>query len=239
MGLPRSAALKILIASTASMAAALLLVDLAAIAVGSCGCDSSVPVPLGSAMELDSAFRELISLGWLAAGNRAIFVGPDAIGAATIARRKGLPETVAAAATACCALPFDGESFDFAFSASLDRARVPARVVLEMERVLRSGRVGAIFRLRPISGPTRPEGLMRAVAPVASLLRFSDVIGARALNGSSIVAFRKRRRGGRGSGDSECDDTKTLVSRIVGDLIEGLQWLGLFSERGDSSWLLK
>ncbi|KAK8953445.1 hypothetical protein KSP40_PGU007982 [Platanthera guangdongensis] len=220
MGLTRSAVLKILIAATASMAAALLLLDLAAIGDGSGGCDSSVPVPLGGAMELDSAFRELISLGWLASGDRAIFVGPDAIGAAIIARRKGLPETVAAPATACCALPFDGESFDFAFSASLDRARVPARVVLEMERVLRPGRVGAIFRLRPISSPARPEGLMRAAAPVASLLRFSDVIGARALNGSAIVAFRKRRRGGAGSGDTECSERTALMPRIIGDLID-------------------
>lgn len=233
MGLARSAILKIIIASTASVAAGLLLLDLAAIAVGSGGCDSSLPAPLSGAMELDFAFRELISLGWLASGDRAICVGPDAVGAAMIAWRRGLPATVAAPATACCALPFDEESFDFAFSASLDRARVPARVVLEMERVLRPGRVGAIFRLRSRSGlgSARPEGLMRAAAPVASLLRFSDVIGARAMNRSAIIVFRKHHRGGgagagagganqRRGGDTECQDRKTLMPRILGGVIE-------------------
>lgn len=228
MGTTRSAVLKIVIASIASTAVILLLLDLAATAIGSGGCDSSVPSPLAGAMELDSAFRELISLGWLAADDRAVFVGPDAVPAAVIARQLGLPAAISAPATACCALPFDGDSFDFAFSAALDRARVPARVVLEMERVLRPGRVGAIFRLRRGSGSGRPEGLMRAAAPVASLLRFSDVIGAQAMNGSAMVVFRKHRRVGGGSGstvrwsggDTQCKDRMTIMPWILSDVIE-------------------
>ncbi|KAI0527147.1 hypothetical protein KFK09_002745 [Dendrobium nobile] len=228
MGTTRSAVLKVLIASIASTAAILLLFDIAAIAAGSGGCDSSVPAPLAGAMELDSAFRELISLGWLGEGDHAVFVGPDAIAAAVIAQRMGLPGAIATPTTACCALPFDADSFDFAFSAALDRARVPARVVLEMERVLRPGQVGAIFRLRRASGLGRPEELMKAAAPVASLLRFSDVIGARAMNGSAMVAFRKHRNSGGESGsstpwngaDTPCKERMTITPGIIIDVIE-------------------
>lgn len=236
MGRTRSAVLKIFIASIASTAAILLFLDLAAIASGSGGCDSSVPAPLAGATELNYAFSELISLGWLSASDRAVFVGPDAIAAVVIARHLGIQAVIVAQATACCALPFDGESFDFVFSAALDRARVPARMVLEMERVLRPGRVGAIFRVKRGSalGSGRLYGLMKAAAPVASLLRFSDVIGARAMNGSAMVVFRKHRRGGegnrsaaRGSSDkTQCKERMTIMPWILGDVIE-LAWTAI------------
>ncbi|PKA64386.1 hypothetical protein AXF42_Ash009608 [Apostasia shenzhenica] len=229
MGPARSSVLKILIASITWAAAALLLFDIATTAVRSGGCDSSAAAaPLSGASVFDSAFRELISMSWLAAGDRAVFVGQDAFAAAASAKLLGLPVAVAASASACCALPFEKDSFDFAFSAAMDRARVPARVVLEMERVLRPGCVGAVFRLRP--GSARPEWLMRAAAPVSSLLRFSDVIGARAVNGSALVVFRKRGSGGSAAPVSasagECEERIAVLPPVFGEAIE-LLWAGL------------
>lgn len=187
----RSLVLKILAASAALAAAALFLVDLAARTDGGCdGCDafpSEVLAPLSNSTDLDAAFRELIARNWVSPGGRALCIGP---GAAAVRRLGFRTANIAAPAAACCGLPFAEASFDFVFSSALDRARVPARVVLEMERVLRPGRVGAVFSF--LSGPVRPDGLMKAAAPVASWLRFSEVIGARAVNGSAMVVFKKR-----------------------------------------------
>ncbi|KAG0496266.1 hypothetical protein HPP92_000957 [Vanilla planifolia] len=201
---------------------ALFVLDIAAVIIGSGGCDSYIPAPLAGSTELDFALRKLISLRLLAAGDRAVFVGPNSAEAFSVAVRLGLPTAVASDATACCALPFKGESFDFAFSAAVDRARVPARVILEMERVLRPGQFGAVLRIR--SG----RGLMRAAAPVASLLRFSDVISARFVNGSALVIFRKRRGipGGVVSNSLvmdaaiDCEGSITVLPRLVVEWFE-------------------
>lgn len=85
-------------------------------------------------------------------------------------------------------LPFPDGSIDLAVVVGLDRARVPARVVLETERVLRPGRLGVVIR----SGQGRIR-LVGESAPVTALLRSSDVVGAREVNGSVVIVFRKRR----------------------------------------------
>ncbi|EHA8588028.1 putative methyltransferase PMT26 [Cocos nucifera] len=209
-----------LAASTALVAAALLLLDLAARTEGGAGCCdaflSEFPPPLANSTDLDAAFRELIARNWLSPAGRALCVGPGSSAAAAAARRLGLRTVaVAAPAAACCGLPFAEASFDFAFSAALDRARVPARVILEMERVLLPGRVGAVFWF--LSGPVRPDGLMKAAAPVASWLRFSEVVAARAINGSAMVVFKKtgfpgQAIAGVGGGTSEAAITRLPLS---------------------------
>lgn len=214
--------LKILAASAALAAAALLLHDLAAgIGGASGGCDaflSEFPVPLANSTDLDAAFREMIARNWLSPGGRALCVGPGSGAAAAAARRLGFrTAAVAAPAAACCGLPFAAASFDLAFSAALDRARVPARVVLEMERVLRPGRVGAVLQL--VSGPS----LMKAAAPVATLLRFSEVIGARAVNGSAMVVFKKWGSPGsasNGFSGGTCDNAMTETPLFFDEMIE-------------------
>ncbi|KAK1279644.1 hypothetical protein QJS04_geneDACA014956 [Acorus gramineus] len=137
--------------------------------------------------DLESVFRDLIARSWLQPGHRAVCVGPDPGPAVAAVRRVGFRSAIGVVfGKSCCGLPYEDGSFDFAFSAGLDRARVPARVVLEMERVLGPGRVGVVFGWSS-------HGPMGVAAPVASLLRFSEMVGAaRAVNGSVVVAFKKK-----------------------------------------------
>lgn len=216
MGPTRSTILKILPAAAALSAAVLLLLDLSS--AGSIGC--ATPAAASHTPNLDAVLIELSLSGWIAPGfGRAICVGPIPGGAAAKARQLGFQVTVG---DACCGLPFVTSSVDFALALALDRARVPARVVLEMERVLRPGRVGAVVRTLAV----RPAGLMSAVAPVASLLRFSDVVGARAVNGSAVVVFRKRAFGSSASRISAtCDSGKQVIimPRMFSEITEFVQ----------------
>lgn len=192
MGPTRSFVFTILLSSVALASATLLLANIASIfaaAGGPVACDK---FRAANSSDLDAAFRDLVAANYLAAGDRALCVGPGSSATASAMRRVGVLAAIRSSATACCGLPFGDDSFDFALADSLHRVRVPARVVLEMERVIRPGRVGVVLRIGPGSIPPAPGDLMKAAAPVVSLLRFSDVIGARAVNGSAMVVFRKR-----------------------------------------------
>ncbi|KAH7661114.1 S-adenosyl-L-methionine-dependent methyltransferase protein [Dioscorea alata] len=221
----RSLIFKILTAAAAATMVALLIFDLMAM-ISSSSCDFPPSGPNASPADLDAAFQELEKSGWIPAGSRAISVGPDPGGAAAKAamERLGFSTVVAASATRCCGLPFDDASFDFAFSAALDRVRVPARVILEMERVIRPGRVGVVYKIR--SGPVRPDGLMKAAAPVASLLRLSDVIGARFVNGSGLVVFKKRLAGlavtGSDLSSGYCEEKMTKMPSLLADITKAM-----------------
>lgn len=196
MGPIRSLAFTILLSSVAlTFAILLLLADITSLVAGDAGpvaCDTFSAAPTANSSDLEAAFRDLVAANYLAAGDCALCVGPGSSAAASVMRRIGIRSAVRSSATACCGLPFDADSFDFAFTASLHRVRVPSRVVLEMERIIRPGRVGVVLRIGPGSIRPAPHDLMKAAAPVVSLLRFSDVIGARAGNGSAMVVFRKR-----------------------------------------------
>ncbi|KAJ0980450.1 hypothetical protein J5N97_008705 [Dioscorea zingiberensis] len=238
MGPTRSLVFQIIAAAAVSTMMVLLVFDLIAV-IGNSGCDFSPSGPNASPTDLDAAFHELEKSGWLPAGGRAISVGPDPGFAAATMRRLGFSAVVAASATACCGLPFDDGSFDFAFSAALDRVRVPARVVLEMERVIRPGRLGVVYKLR--SGPVRPDGLMKAAAPVASLLRLSDVIGARFVNGSGLVVFKKRGKGGPSTvrlGSGECEEKMTKMPSLFVEISKAMMATFLF-EASASLWQIQ
>uniref|UniRef100_A0A1D1YS07 Putative methyltransferase PMT26 n=1 Tax=Anthurium amnicola TaxID=1678845 RepID=A0A1D1YS07_9ARAE len=209
-----------------ALAAAVLLVDLEIKSAGSASCcDSGEVLPAANSTDLDAAFRALIARRWLSVSDSAICVGPGAAPAAAAMRGLGLRAAAAgSAATApapCCGLPFPTASFDFAFSAALDRVRVPARVVLEMERVIRPGRFGAVHCRRP-----GPAGLMRVAAPVAALLRASEVVGALTVDGSAVVVFRKRGGGGGVVGPAPtaagggCDHGLTKVPKVFDEIID-------------------
>ncbi|KAI3461442.1 hypothetical protein Pfo_018105 [Paulownia fortunei] len=86
-------------------------------------------------------------------------------------------------------LNFEDNHFDFVFSGDLDRVSVPALLVLEIERVLSPGGIGAMLvgARRFYSG-----GLVRSAAPVASFLKSSDVIHLCGVESFSLVIFKKR-----------------------------------------------
>lgn len=84
---------------------------------------------------------------------------------------------------------FGHNTFDFVFSRDLDKVPVPASHVLEVERVLKPGGVGA-FLVSSIG--SHPNDLIRAATPVSSLLRSSDVVHVGSVNQLNLVVFKKR-----------------------------------------------
>ncbi|KAJ7976969.1 Methyltransferase type [Quillaja saponaria] len=86
-------------------------------------------------------------------------------------------------------LDYQDCSFDFVFSRDLDKVSVPALLVLDVERILKPGGIGAM--LVGISGSS-PDNLIRSVAPVSSLLRSSGVVHVRYMNDLNLVVFKKQ-----------------------------------------------
>lgn len=86
-------------------------------------------------------------------------------------------------------LDFDSNSFDFVFSTALDRASVPALVVLETERVLRPGGVGAMLFG---SSNFNTRSLIRSATPVSLLLRSSEIVHVCEVNSFTLIVFKKQ-----------------------------------------------
>lgn len=86
-------------------------------------------------------------------------------------------------------LDYKDKSFDFVFSRDLDKVSVPALLVLEIERVLRPGGIGAM--LVGISSSS-PNSLIRSATPVSSILKTSRIVHVGHVNGFTLVVFKKR-----------------------------------------------
>ncbi|XP_047159882.1 uncharacterized protein LOC124830260 [Vigna umbellata] len=84
---------------------------------------------------------------------------------------------------------YEDSSFDFVFSRDLDKVSVPALLVLEIERVLKPGGIGALI---VGSSGSHPNDLIRAATPVSSLLRSSNVVHVDYVNELNLVVFKKR-----------------------------------------------
>ncbi|MED6110698.1 hypothetical protein PIB30_045265 [Stylosanthes scabra] len=88
-------------------------------------------------------------------------------------------------------LDYQDCSFDFVLSRDLDRVSVPALLVLEVERVLKPGGVGALL-VGPTGSNSIPNDLIRSATPVSSLLRSSTVLHVGSVGDLNLVVFRKR-----------------------------------------------
>ncbi|XP_039007676.1 uncharacterized protein LOC120135470 [Hibiscus syriacus] len=86
-------------------------------------------------------------------------------------------------------LDYEDNSYDLVLSRDSDRISVPALLVLEIERVLRPGGIGAI--LIGLSG-SNPASLIRSATPVSSLLKASVVIYVDHFNEFTLVVFEKK-----------------------------------------------
>lgn len=86
-------------------------------------------------------------------------------------------------------LDYEDKSYDFVLSRDLDKVSVPALLLLEIERVLKPGGIGAI-----LIGPTGsdPTSLIRSATPVSSLLKASIVVYVDHLNELTLVVFEKK-----------------------------------------------
>ncbi|KAK7245140.1 hypothetical protein RIF29_39975 [Crotalaria pallida] len=86
-------------------------------------------------------------------------------------------------------LDYEDASFDFVVSRDLDKVSVPALLVLEVERILKPGGIGAL-----LVGATgsNPNDLIRSATPVSSLLRSSSVVHVGSVDQLNLVVFKKR-----------------------------------------------
>ncbi|KAI3855154.1 hypothetical protein MKW92_024500 [Papaver armeniacum] len=80
-------------------------------------------------------------------------------------------------------------SFDFVFSRAPSRVSVPALFVIEIERILKSGGIGAIVLEMTTSDP---GNLIKTVTPVSSFLKSSDVVHVSSVDSFSVVVFKKK-----------------------------------------------
>lgn len=79
--------------------------------------------------------------------------------------------------------------FDFVFSRALDRVSVPALLVLEVERVLRPGGIGAML----VGGRELYSGsLIRSATSISSFLKSSDIVHVCGIGSHTVVIFKKR-----------------------------------------------
>nr|KAJ0199173.1 hypothetical protein LSAT_V11C600316260 [Lactuca sativa] len=86
-------------------------------------------------------------------------------------------------------LDFDSNSFDFVFSRTLNRVSVPALLVLEIERVLRPGGVGAML---VGSSTFRMLNLVRSATPISLLLRSSEILHVCGIDPFTLIVFKKQ-----------------------------------------------
>ncbi|KAJ4976195.1 hypothetical protein NE237_001301 [Protea cynaroides] len=168
------------------------------------GCDPSWAIETAkvrlNASDLDAAFKELMTANWLINGYETLSIGRDAARAVMVLNKLGFPDAMGLYKSCSSlfehrhrrrALPFNEGSFDFVVSTEMiDGVRVPARLVLEMERVLRPSRVGVV--MRRVNGNFPVTAVMKAAAPVAAFLRFSEVVAVRTVNCTVVVVFKKR-----------------------------------------------
>ncbi|KAK7345580.1 hypothetical protein VNO77_16185 [Canavalia gladiata] len=83
---------------------------------------------------------------------------------------------------------YNDSSFDFVLSKDFYKVSLPALLVLEVERVLKPGGIGAML---VTSSSSNPHGLMKSATPVSSLLRSSSVVHVDYINDLSLVVFKK------------------------------------------------
>ncbi|PRQ56544.1 putative S-adenosyl-L-methionine-dependent methyltransferase [Rosa chinensis] len=83
---------------------------------------------------------------------------------------------------------YEDKSFDFVFCRDLDKVSVPALLVLEIERVLSPGGIGAML---VGSSGLAPNSLIRSATPISSLLKSSSVVHVNYISNFTLVVFRK------------------------------------------------
>ncbi|KAL7127293.1 hypothetical protein ABFS83_14G244900 [Erythranthe nasuta] len=153
----------------------------------------------GSKNLTDYVLKELMEKNFLDSNSKALCVGEGSSNAVTSLRHLGLSNAVGVDKHPFFSLlkrrfvyelGFEDDRFDFVFSGDLDRVSVPALLVLEIERVLRPGGIGAMLvgARRFYSG-----GSVRLAAPIASFLKSSDVVRLCGVESFSLIIFKKRK----------------------------------------------
>ncbi|XVF07925.1 hypothetical protein REPUB_Repub06bG0181300 [Reevesia pubescens] len=145
-----------------------------------------------------SVVRELMGKQMLSYSAKALCVGEGSMSAVVALRDLGFSDVTGVYRHPFFSLKhkkfvyeldYEDNSYDFVLSRGLDKVSVPALLVLEIERVLRPGGIGAM--LVGISGPD-PTSLIRSATPVSSLLKASSVVHVDYVNEFTLVVFKKK-----------------------------------------------
>lgn len=150
-----------------------------------------------------NVFKELMGNKFLDLNANALCVGKKSVSAAVVLRELGLSNAVGVDAhpyfSLLCRrfvyeLDYENNSFDFVFSRDLDKVTVPALMVLEIERVLRPGGIGAMLvgSSSFYAGNFIKGNLIKSATPVSSFLKSSDVVHVCGVGTYTLVMFKKR-----------------------------------------------
>lgn len=144
-----------------------------------------------------SVFKELMGKKMLEIGARALCVGEGSDLNALLLQEMGLSDALGVRSHPFFSLwkkrfvyelGFEDNYFDFVFSRDLDRVSVPALLVLEIERVLRPGGIGAML----IGTSTFYSGSsVRSTTPVSSFLKSSNIVSICGIGSFTLVTFKK------------------------------------------------
>ncbi|XP_057954964.1 uncharacterized protein LOC131148986 [Malania oleifera] len=161
------------------------------------GSSSSMPCEENENLTV-SVFRELMGKNLLGSGSKVLCVGEGSASAVSSLRVLGVSNAFGVhrhpffsllQSRFVYKLGFEDNSFDFVFSRALDRVSVPALFVLEVERVLRPGGIGALL----VGARDLYSGsLVRSATPVSSFLKSSDILQVCGISSFTLVVFKKR-----------------------------------------------
>lgn len=145
-----------------------------------------------------NVFKELMEKHMLESHSRAVCVGEGATSAVVLLRDLGVLNAIGVHRHPFFSLwkkrfvyelDLKDDYFDFIFSRSLDKVSVPALLVLEIERILRPGGIGAML----VGTHAFYSGsLVRSATPVSSFLKSSDVVHVCRIGSFTLVIFKKR-----------------------------------------------
>ncbi|XWS66895.1 hypothetical protein CRYUN_Cryun05aG0240300 [Craigia yunnanensis] len=145
-----------------------------------------------------SVVGELMGKQMLNYGAKALCVGEGSVSAVVALRNLGFSDVTGVYRHPFFSLKhkklvyeldYEDNSYDFVLSRDLDKVSVPALLVLEIERVLRPGGIGAMLVGISESDPT---SLIRSATPVSSLLKASGVVHVDYVNDFTLVVFKKK-----------------------------------------------
>ncbi|KAI3995162.1 hypothetical protein MKX01_031964 [Papaver californicum] len=146
-------------------------------------------------------FRELIDMKLLNSNVKALCVGEGSALAVSELRRLGFTNAIGVKRHLFSYLTrkslireldlddLEHNSFDFVFSRAPSMVSVPALFVIEIERILKSGGIGAIvLEMTTLN----PGSLIKTFTPISSFLKSSDVIHVSSVDSFSVVVFKKK-----------------------------------------------
>ncbi|XP_071688193.1 uncharacterized protein [Rutidosis leptorrhynchoides] len=139
-----------------------------------------------------SVVKELTDRQMLRLDGRALCVGDNLYSDALSLRELGFMETFRANQNTIMRFEHDVEFetnyFDFVLSRTFGKVPIPARLVLEIERVLRPGGIGVMI----VDFDTFNIGsLVRSATPVSLLLRSSNILHVCGIGSFALIVFKK------------------------------------------------